>query len=250
MAMNDTDREHAGGPYEKPSDEKKKLQTPHKIRCSAKQRVSPHAPCRGSLTLETTLVLPLLLCAVAALLAMFSFTAIQGKRSRSLMERAQVLAVTVKAPESDPYVRLYDYSRLELPYAALGFSSRPTVQKAVVRAWVGRTEECISGIHETFVYVTPDGSVYHKSSECTYLRLSIRSISGESLDRERNQSGSKYNPCETCAKNAVPARTVYVTNYGDRYHNSRSCSGLKRTVMMTPLNQVGGRGACSKCGGN
>ena len=248
--MNKTDREHAGEPCEKPSDEKKKLQTPHKVRCSAKQRASPHAPCRGSLTLETTLVLPILLCAVAALLAMFSFTVIQGKRSRSLMERAQTLAVTVKAPESDPYVRLYDYSRMELPYAAIGFNSGLTAQKAVVRAWIGYTGEDISGISETFVYVTPDGSVYHKSAGCTYLRLSIRSVPGERLDGERNQSGSKYDPGEICVKNAAPARTVYVTNYGDRYHNNRSCSGLKRTVMMVPLSRVGGRGACSKCGGN
>lgn len=246
--MSEKSRKHAGEPFWSRSLLKNSLQTPHNVRCDAERRVSPHASCRGSLTLETAMALPFLLCAVAALLSLFPFTAVQGRKTRSLLERAQTLAVTAGASESDPYIRLYDYDRVSFPYAALGFGARTAVQKAVVRAWIGYTGEDFYERDETFVYITPSGSVYHRSPDCTYLRLSIRSIYGARLEGERNESGSRYAPCEICVKNGNPAGTVYVTDYGDRYHNSRSCSGLKRTVMMVPLREVKGKGACSKCG--
>ena len=247
--MNKKGRRHAGKPCPGTPQKKKRLQTPHNVRCGAGRRAFPHASCRGSLTLETALALPFLLCAAAALLGIFSFTAAEGKRARSLMERAQLLAVTAGAPEADPYIRLYDYGRAELPYSALGFEGRGTVRKAVVRAWIGYTGEGGYGNgEEIFVYITPEGTVYHKNRDCSYLKLSIRSIRAENLEEARNSSGSRYNPCGTCAERGSPAGTVYVTDYGDRYHNSRSCSGLKRTVMMAPLREVHGKRACSKCG--
>lgn len=247
--MNKTGRGYAGEPDGCFPPINKNLQTPHNVRCNAERRGSPHASCRGSLTLETALALPFLLCAVAALLSIFSMTAVQGRKARALMERAQTLAVTVGASQSDPYIKLYDYSGLSLPYGVLGFGSQSTVQKAVVRAWIGYAGEEDFGRAETFVYITPEGTVYHKSADCTYLRLSIRSIPAGGLETARNLSGSGYDPCETCVKNEAPAGSVYVTDYGDRYHNRRSCSGLKRTVMMVPLREAAGRRACSKCGG-
>ena len=71
---------------------KKKLQIP---RGSKSGRTSFCVRSKGSMTLEASLALPFLLCAVASLLWLFSFTAIQARESRNLMERAQLLAVTV-----------------------------------------------------------------------------------------------------------------------------------------------------------
>lgn len=61
--------------------------------------------------------------------------------------------------------------------------------------------------------------------------------------------GGIYHLCERCGWMPGNDGNCYVTDYGDRYHTSLSCSGLKRKVYTVPLSEVKGKGACSKCGG-
>lgn len=204
---------------------------------------------KGSMTLEASLVLPFLLCAVTALLYLFAFTAVQSKESRTLMERAELLAVTsAQAYHSDPYVKLYDVGTASMPFASLSFGRRPVTKKAVVRAWVGYTGETFqNAAGETLVYITPDGTVYHKTRDCTYLRLSVRQISYGGLSGERNLSGGRYTPCEFCVRRGWIGGTVYITDHGTSYHSSAGCQGLKRTIIAVPLSETGGRPGCSRC---
>lgn len=234
---------------------KKNLQIPRALNVlfrsmRAGRRVSPGAFRKGSLTLEASLILPFLLCAVTALLYMYAFTSVQAKESRSLMERAELLAVTAgQGYGADPYVRLYEADHVSLPFSFLSFGSRMAAQKAVVRAWVGYTGEAFENhAGETLVYITSTGSVYHRSRDCTYLRLSIRQVFYEDLGSERNQSGGRYTPCEYCVRSGSAGGVVYITDHGTSYHSSAGCQGLKRTVMAVPLSEVGGRPCCSRCG--
>ena len=101
---------------------------------------------------------------------------------------------------------------------------------------------------EEIVYITETGTVYHRSRECTHLDLSIHATTYTQALSDRNEGGAKYHACERCGGSPKEGSTVYVTDYGNRYHNSLSCSGLKRTVMEIPISEAGSRAPCSKCG--
>ena len=64
----------------------------------------------------------------------------------------------------------------------------------------------------------------------------------------RNENGEAYRKCMQCryAENAFGR--LYITNQGDCYHKDLGCSGIKRTVRMIRLSEVGTRRPCSRCG--
>lgn len=89
--------------------------------------------------------------------------------------------------------------------------------------------------------------MYHKDYHCKYLDLSIHMVSAAELETLRNESGGKYYPCERCGQKPQ-GWGVYITNTGNRYHTSISCSGLKRKIYAVPISETTGKEACSKCG--
>ena len=120
-----------------------------------------------------------------------------------------------------------------------------------VHAWTGAEEQNDSekgDTQEEMVYVTESGSVYHRKLGCRYLKVSLRQVSGSRISSMRNSYGEKYAACESCSRGQSPAGSVYVTSTGNRYHNQETCSGLKRTVKLVKLSQVGSMHACSSCG--
>lgn len=109
-------------------------------------------------------------------------------------------------------------------------------------AWTDPRDE------EIYVFVTPTGVVYHRSRNCTHLKLSVTGAAASELELLRNQEGERYRPCERC--HAKPEGMVYLTGEGNRYHSDISCSSLRRSVRSMPLSQAQLLyGACSRCGG-
>lgn len=121
-------------------------------------------------------------------------------------------------------------------------------QRADCRKWTGWNGAADSGTGDEWVYVTETGTVYHTKSTCTHLELSIQSVSYDQLAVLRNESGGKYRRCEQCGSSQNVFGRVYITNQGDCYHTDLGCSGIKRTVYMVRLSEVGSRSACSRCG--
>lgn len=120
--------------------------------------------------------------------------------------------------------------------------------RAEVRAWEGDTEqERADGSYEEMVFVTEHGDVYHTSSSCSHLSVSISAGSRESVGRMRNENGEKYHPCEKCVGDGAVNELLYVTASGNRYHNSLSCSGLKRSVRLVKKSEADGYPLCSTC---
>lgn len=133
------------------------------------------------------------------------------------------------------------------------FGNPEILQRGFVRAWTGQdfrkkagNGNGTTGSKES-VYVTENGSVYHKNLNCTHLRLSIRQVSTGAAAGLRNRYGAKYYACSCCKSGT--GSTVYITNTGNRYHVSLSCSGLKRTIRSISVSEADNLPPCSKCGG-
>ena len=151
--------------------------------------------------------------------------------------------------------RIMEQDRIELYstyYVTPFFTLSPkagflTGQSAVARAFTGydnlsagdpaQKEEC--------VYITPTGKAYHRKRNCHYLDLSIEKVFEDELASLRNEDGGIYYSCPLCGDTG--GKTVFITSYGDKYHKDVLCSGLKRTVEMIPISQVGNRTPCPKC---
>ena len=115
-----------------------------------------------------------------------------------------------------------------------------------IKSWVGYEKEGLNSGDDQIVYLAENGLVYHKDYHCTHLDLSIRMEQSENVGNLRNSDGGKYYPCAFC--NASNSGKVYLTESGNRYHGSLSCSGLKRTIYAVPMSEVIGKGACQRCG--
>ena len=134
--------------------------------------------------------------------------------------------------------------RVKTPFSGILDLTLPVTVRTSHRVWSGKEMEGGSA-EEKLVYVTRTGKVYHDSLNCTHLKLSIREVSKDKLDKLRSEDGSKYYPCELCGDRR--GNTVFITNYGNRYHVSRNCSGIRRDIRSIPISQVGERGLCSRC---
>jgi len=133
---------------------------------------------------------------------------------------------------------------LKLPVPMFKTGGLECKESIKVKAWVGYEKEFFGSEKEDTVYVTDTGMVYHRDYHCTYLELSIQMVTRDGIEGLRNVDGGKYYPCIICGGRGNP---VYITDTGNRYHGSLSCSGLKRTVYAVPLSEAAGKGACVRC---
>lgn len=120
--------------------------------------------------------------------------------------------------------------------------------RARIHAWNGYapSEEDENG---EYVYITENGNVYHTNPDCTYLHVSVITVSADLIDDLRNADGKKYDKCKMCFDEEVfdAGGPLFVTERGEAIHTSLSCSGLKRKVYKVRLSEVGDRSECSRC---
>lgn len=247
------------------------------------ERISLSVSCRGSLTIEAACVLPVFCCCILVFLYFFQAVQTAGRVAEGLQDAGKQMAVYAYRKETAAEAGSLLYAKRRVRQAEkdagisinlrrsslldgdemidliaeyrfcwkLPFLERmelPMLQRARIRAWTGRQERGDGGEkkEETMVYVTVNGSVYHRSRECTHLRLTVRPVAGSRVRELRNSDGGTYKPCEECG--GGNASQVYITDTGDRYHASVTCRGLKRSVLAVPVSQVEGWKECSRCG--
>ena len=241
----------------------------------------------GSITVEAALCLPLFFLAAMLLMMLLEMAVISLRVENAAQYAAQTLAgEQISAPSADPsrltalmvsavgaerlnrslvaggsggistgestmdpvtgigYVR-WKY-RVRMPFPIFGSAAGEYKGELRYKAWNG-FHGSDAASDEEMVYVARNGVVYHKNPSCTHLALSITSVSVHNLSTCRNENGGKYYPCEYCGGAVNAEGTAFITKDGDRYHSTRGCCGLKRTVDKIPISQVGGRAPCSRC---
>ena len=158
-------------------------------------------------------------------------------------------------------IDLCAYYTCRIPVLFFPMDRFEVIQRCRVRKWTGvkavprfgqvqHEEEPEENLEEQYVYITETGKRYHTHEDCSHIRLSIRETSMGLIEGKRNRNNGKYKPCEICVGSIRPASggVIYYTDYGDRYHTSSRCSGIKRTVNRVPKSQIPeGMTICQKC---
>ncbi len=132
----------------------------------------------------------------------------------------------------------------------IGFKEFPLEGRFFGHAWTGYDIE--NGLYcgeneEEMVYVTEHGEVYHRNIDCEHLHITVKSVDFRELSALRNNDRKKYYACEYCGGH-VSGGNVFITGYGEKYHSSVNCPGLKRKIYTIPLSEAQGKRPCSSCG--
>ena len=141
------------------------------------------------------------------------------------------------------YLQLQITYECKLPVNIFSIKSIPVSQGIRIKKWRGFEKKDQENTEGIWVYVTPSREVYHKTEDCTHLKLSIQTMECEKVLQEG------YTPCIRCIKSGKKEAVYYITEEGRRYHSTLSCSGLKRTVYKVKYEEVSDLKECQRCGG-
>lgn len=212
---------------------------------------------KASLTVEAAVVLPLFLVGMITLIGIMDVCRIQTEQSSLLAQRAKILSMYAYSVQDYYEENMVDLSKTytcKLPVSLVPVPGIPISVRARIHTWTGREKSEQSDENgndpsgDELVYVTENGEVYHTSSKCTYLDLSIYDVRQSELSSQRNVYGGRYHSCEKCGSGTTKTDTFYVTEKGDKYHVSLSCGGLTRTIKLVKKSEVGNAHLCSRCG--
>lgn len=264
-----------------PLDNNNKISLIHKVKgshanVSVSQEVPKSSPLSGSLTVEAALVVPIFLFVMVGILFFFrilqvtqnTYGALAATGSRLSVEAEEEVSlwkaigyfqgkllgescsyivggkagIRWEALEESEYIDLQIQYKCKLPVQLFQIKYIPIKQQVRIKKWTGYHKENQEENGRMWVYVTPTGEVYHTTRRCSHLQLSIFT-----MDKERAISQG-YTVCLSCKEEKDLYSYYYVTEDGERYHKSLSCSGLKRTIYMIKLSEVGNRRICERCG--
>ena len=204
----------------------------------------------ASLTVEAAFALPLFFLAVISLTGILCLYGSAMRETLALRDRAETAALAAEYAGGDGYVTLTSTVTSGIAYTPADTGLLRAVCKARVRVWSGRDSAAGNdGQEETgeYVYVTDYRSVYHTDPGCTHLELTVHAVYGGTVSGLTNAYGAHYHSCDKCARGGEPSGIVYITEYGDCYHNMESCSGLTRSMYMIPASEAEGLPCCSRC---
>lgn len=247
----------------KPLLEKTSLQAYPK-KCSSKSRNSIYSYSKrmssfllsdreGSMTVEASIAIPVFLFAMINLLSIILLFGEYSSNLADMHRKGKELAVHAHILESEvgedcDLVVLTKVQALEPMIPIIGFDTAKTLVSCRIRKWTGYNvmKSSVTNENQEWVYITPTGGAYHRNPNCSYLNPKIYSAVSSQIREYRNASGEVYRQCESC-KDITLTGICFYTEYGNRYHSTLKCSGLKRTIYSVILSEVDGRHPCKKC---
>ncbi len=220
----------------------------------------------ASMTVEAAIVLPLFVFFGLAVLAPMQWMDSQRKHQISAErfgeELSQYAYMMENGLQESEILNENGDIQFELEYKEkvpfFGAIGNVTMNVAVKRrCWVGiegkltgqNADGSIVGQEKDMVYVTPEGQKYHRYRDCRHLTNVCKAVSAEAVSTMRNSDGKIFYGCEYCVKGKETQDTVYITTWGIRYHNDRSCAAMSNYFRKVPLEEVEYMGECSVCAG-
>ena len=218
---------------------------------------------RASITVEASFCVPLFFLILLSLFYEFNVLFGINKNHIQLSQAAENYSVyrtkadTISSvlggkniifwSEKDGYKLCFMNYKKEIPFGIGAVVKQKIYQQMVVNDYEGKSM-CSDNADEMEVYITETGRVYHLYTDCTYLKPSVSRILYKNVTYQRNMAGGKYKECEYCfRKNDIIKSYVYITDYGDRYHLSKKCSGIKRNIKRVKKSEIGDMPECNKC---
>jgi len=208
----------------------------------------------GSMTVEASIAIPVFLFAILNLLSIILLFGEYSSNLADMHQKAKELSVHAHILENGQDVNndliiLSKAQKLEPVISFMGFEPARTIVNCRVRKWTGydTTQAVMEKIEEEWVYITPSGEAYHRDRNCSYLNPKILTGVTANMKTIRNKDGEIYRLCNTCKDGSLTGICFY-TEYGNRYHTTLECSGIKRTIESVKISETEGRHACGKCG--
>ena len=154
--------------------------------------------------------------------------------------------------DENEYVVIKMSYQFEFPLTGRIYDGIDIVQCIYLKSFTGKHVQKKDDLQsqetdEKKVYICSNSEVYHLYRDCPYIKVDLKTVSGKTLEALRNASGGRYKPCESCKPVYNAESYYYITEYGDRYHQSAACKSVKRTVQAISIDEVREKRLCSKC---
>ncbi len=216
-----------------------------------KERVSFRFRLNASLSVEASLILPLFLFFTITVMSLLIMSKDQSETCMELHQRALEMYEASAGSDPGPMIELEkDYVQYPV-IRFFDFISVKVRDRIVMHPFTGYTGD--GGLlpepePDEYVYVTKNGTKYHRNPSCSYINIRPHSTGAESIRDARNSYGRKYRACDVCHPKL--SGLLFITGDGECYHCRSDCPALKRTVYMITLKEAvaNGYSACSKCG--
>lgn len=244
----------------------------------SKERNRKQDSCCGSLTIESALVIPLFCFALSMCLMIFQLMEIELRiqsvcmelcrrgamlQSQGLifdtltyrrwlseeiesewLEQTGILSsggiqVFSNIAETD-WLELHVYYQVPIAYSSIRIHCEQIFRNRLWNGVDGSKEE------KNYYYVTNNRSVFHTYLDCSYLQLNMEEILYSKLKEYQNSEGSRYVPCEICAKQGHE-KIVYISKAGTSWHSRLSCYTLTRSIYRVESDKIEGLSLCSRC---